>query len=63
MSDTQPKDKYWICSKCAEAKGWESPDYAITAMQGICGYCESPVATYLIPITDFKRPGKVQSWD
>jgi hypothetical protein len=59
----KPRDKYWICDDCAKAKGWESPNYAVTAILGACAWCETPYEQMLIPVVDYKRLGKVQVWD
>lgn len=55
----EPKPKYWICSDCANKKGWVFPKWPVTTVIGICGYCKEPIETTLIPIVDFdKKDGK-----
>lgn len=36
--------KPWnICDICATERKWESPTWAVTVMQGTCGYCGAEV--------------------
>lgn len=61
------KDKYWICPKCAEAKGWQEPEGAVTGIMGTCGWCkgEKQVGGCLIPTCDYgiPRQRKPIPWD
>ncbi len=63
MNDKQRFDKYWICMKCALAKNWKPPEHPVTVVNDLCGHCDRKDLAYLIPIIDFKRPGKVVVWD
>lgn len=56
--------QYWICSDCAEKKGWKCVEYAITVIHGLCGWCGRKDVTTLIPTCDFNKPGgKKALWD
>ena len=57
------ESKYWICSECAEKKGWTGPDGAVTCIAGLCGHCDRPDQVTLTPVVDFSGPGKTPIWD
>lgn len=61
--DTGRAGKYWICDKCATAKKWTAPQWAVTCIQGLCGWCERSDETLLTPVVDFSGPGKTAIWD
>lgn len=55
--ECQPKKKPWnICDSCAAERKWEPPTWAVTVMQGTCGYCGAE-DVMLTPVCDFRRPG------
>lgn len=54
-----PKSKYWICSSCAKAKGWEPPDYGVSCFKGDCAYCDAKDVT-LTATYHFRKPGNVE---
>ena len=49
-------DKYWICSECAEAKGWKIRHDMNTLIFGICGHCDSQIEEPLTPTRDYVKP-------
>lgn len=65
MSESKERTgKYWICSECAEKNEWKFPKWGVTCISGLCGHCDRPDETTLIPIVDFDRgPGKRPIWD
>lgn len=62
--DAVRTDKYWICDNCAELKKWVGPQWAVTCILGLCGWCNREDETTLTPCCDFSGPnGKKAIWD
>lgn len=56
--------KYWICGDCVKDKhpGWGDPG-VVTAATGLCGHCDRPDETTLIPTCDYPRKNHKVIWD
>lgn len=52
---SERKDKYWICKDCADKKKWTPPNYNVTVIKGLCGWCEREDEAMLIPVVDFRK--------
>lgn len=58
------QSKYWICNECAKKKEWVTPDWPVTAITGLCGWCSRIDDEFLIPTCDYSGPnGKRAVWD
>lgn len=56
------KSTYWICDECAAKKKMVPPNGCVTAIKGLCGHCDCPIESLLIPVIDYDNPGGVP-WD
>jgi len=64
LKKNQRASQYWICSNCAMLKKWVEPQFAVTVVHGLCGWCKRSDEAILIPTCDFQKPGeRTPLWD
>lgn len=63
LNEGERVSKYWICNDCAKAKKWTAPQWAVTVLKGLCGWCDRKDESTLTPVVDFNGPGKEAQWD
>lgn len=59
MSHQDKKERvggYWICTSCANERGWILKDKMNTLIMGLCGHCDSGKEEMLTPTIDFIKP-------